>query len=298
MSFRQFGGLTYSAKHNIVSSNYNTTNNFVVTQYIGKPNSYINFLSDISGNLVVYGNVDISGNINVNDNLTVNENLTINNNVTAYGNVDISGNIDISGNALVAGNLTVDDSVTVANNITAYGNVDISGNLTVDNNVIIANNITAYGNMDLSGNMDISGNISVVGELTVLGILNVQAISAPIITATTSVTAPTITATKSVTSASFNISSDYRIKDNIIPLSETEFNIDMLQPVTYTNRITNKQDIGFIAHQLQEYIPILVNGEKDGTEYQSVNYIGFIPLLIKEIQTLKKEIHDLKNRIN
>lgn len=50
MSFRQFGGLQYAARHNAVSSNYNTANNLLVTQNVGQPNSYINFESDISAN--------------------------------------------------------------------------------------------------------------------------------------------------------------------------------------------------------------------------------------------------------
>jgi hypothetical protein len=52
MSFRQFGGLQYTAKHNIVSSNFNTSNNLSVTNNVGQPNSHINFLSDISGNII------------------------------------------------------------------------------------------------------------------------------------------------------------------------------------------------------------------------------------------------------
>lgn len=57
MSFRQFGGMNYASKHNIVSSNYNTSNNLLITQNTGQPNSYINFESDISGNgfLNAYG---------------------------------------------------------------------------------------------------------------------------------------------------------------------------------------------------------------------------------------------------
>ena len=50
MSFRRYGGLNYAAKNNIVGSNYNTANNLLVTDAVGEPNSYINFLSDISGN--------------------------------------------------------------------------------------------------------------------------------------------------------------------------------------------------------------------------------------------------------
>ena len=55
MSFRKFGGLQYAGKNNIVSNNYNTTNNLTVTENVGQPNSHINFESDIylNGNLVI-----------------------------------------------------------------------------------------------------------------------------------------------------------------------------------------------------------------------------------------------------
>ncbi len=49
-----------------------------------------------------------------------------------------------------------------------------------------------------------------------------------------------------------------------------------------------------IAHEVQEYYPFLVEGEKDGYNTQSVNYIGLIGVLIKEIQELKREIKILK----
>jgi microcystin-dependent protein len=76
MSFRQFGGLNYAPKHNIVASNYNTSNNLLVTQNVGQPNSYINFLSDISGNIRVYGDFDLSGNLNVSGDVDISGNLT------------------------------------------------------------------------------------------------------------------------------------------------------------------------------------------------------------------------------
>ena len=41
----------------------------------------------------------------------------------------------------------------------------------------------------------------------------------------------------------------------------------------------------------------LVNGEKDGKDYQSVNYTGLIGLLVKEVQDLKQEVHHLKSRV-
>ena len=186
MSFRQFGGLQFGSKHNAVASYYNTSNNLIVTKNVGQPNSYINFLSDISGNISIYGNLDISGNIHVS------------------------------------------------------GDVDISGNLHVQQDI------------------DCSGNVY----------------------ATT-----------------FNTLSDYRIKENVTQL-DSMFVVDKLNPVTYLNKKSDKQDIGLIAHELQEIFPELVNGEKDGEQLQSVNYIGLIPVLIKEVQELKKEIILVKIELN
>jgi hypothetical protein len=35
------------------------------------------------------------------------------------------------------------------------------------------------------------------------------------------------------------------------------------------NKISNKEDLGFLAHEVQENIPDLVEGEKDGETKQS-----------------------------
>ena len=87
--------------------------------------------------------------------------------------------------------------------------------------------------------------------------------------------------------------SDYRIKEKVTSLSN-EYNVDNLNPVEYYNTITNKKDIGFLAHEVQEHFPFLVNGNKDDDNYQSLNYISLIPLLVKEIHDLKKRIKILE----
>jgi hypothetical protein len=93
--------------------------------------------------------------------------------------------------------------------------------------------------------------------------------------------------TGTATAASFNSTSDYRIKENVTLLKETVHTIDRLRPVHYYNTQLKKEDMGFIAHEVQEEFPFLVSGEKDGKEMQSINYSGFISLLVKEIQALK-----------
>jgi hypothetical protein len=52
MSFRKYGGTTFSAKHNNVNSNINNTKNLYVTNGVGQTNSYIDFYSDISCNIL------------------------------------------------------------------------------------------------------------------------------------------------------------------------------------------------------------------------------------------------------
>ena len=96
---------------------------------------------------------------------------------------------------------------------------------------------------------------------------------------------------------SFNATSDYRIKENVQPLSES-FTLDNIKPVTFINKLLKRQDIGVIAHELQEEYPYLVTGEKDGEDNQTVNYTGFIGLLIHEVQQLKQQMKELKEEIH
>ena len=108
----------------------------------------------------------------------------------------------------------------------------------------------------------------------------------------------TFSQTGQISATSFNATSDYRIKTDIIKLTDISYNIDQLNPVKYTNTKLGKDDMGFIAHEVQEIFPFLVTGVKDGEEKQTLNYNGFIALLVKEVQDLKKENIDLKTRLD
>jgi hypothetical protein len=102
--------------------------------------------------------------------------------------------------------------------------------------------------------------------------------------------------TGSVNATTFNTTSDYRIKENVEDLAPS-FTVDNLRPVSYYNKQSKKNDIGFIAHEVQEHFPELVSGEKDAEDYQSLNYTGLIGILTKEIQDLKKEMKELRKLI-
>jgi hypothetical protein len=111
-----------------------------------------------------------------------------------------------------------------------------------------------------------------------------------------------IKCTESAYATSFQTTSDHRIKSNVLLLDDT-FTVDNLRPVSYHNEHSGKQGIGFIAHEVQEVFPSLVNGEKDDVyedgelKYQSLEYTGIIAILVKEIQELKRKVHFLQQQL-
>ena len=108
-------------------------------------------------------------------------------------------------------------------------------------------------------------------------------------------TSVSLIAASNIKVAGVLITSDYRIKEGVHQIPSYP-NIDILNPVMYRNTLTGKPDMGFIAHEVQEYFSFLVSGEKDGPTNQSVNYIGLIALLTKEIKELKQRVLILEER--
>ena len=76
MAFRQYGGINYASKNNIISNNYTTTDNLTVTNQVGQPDSQINFQSDIytQGNVCIGvepANAPNNAALNVNGNIQI-----------------------------------------------------------------------------------------------------------------------------------------------------------------------------------------------------------------------------------
>jgi hypothetical protein len=92
-----------------------------------------------------------------------------------------------------------------------------------------------------------------------------------------------------MSATSFRVSSDYRIKDNVMSIP-SEFNVDRLNPVYYQNTQLKQPEMGFLAHDVQAEYPFLVSGVKDGPNLQTLNYTGIIPLLVREVKDLKEVI--------
>jgi len=99
-------------------------------------------------------------------------------------------------------------------------------------------------------------------------------------------------------------SSDYRIKSNVVPLSNSLDTINSLKPVSFTfNSHTEITEAGFLAHEVQEVVPNCVSGEKDQVAEdgsiipQSLDKSYLVTHLVGAIQELSATVQSLKERI-
>jgi len=71
-------------------------------------------------------------------------------------------------------------------------------------------------------------------------------------------------------STTYGTSSDYRLKENVAPMTGALAKVLELNPVTYTWKVDGSAGQGFIAHELAEVCPDAVTGEKDEVEIRQV----------------------------
>ena len=124
-------------------------------------------------------------------------------------------------------------------------------------------------------------------------------------------------------STSFNTSSDYRLKENVVEMSNATSRLKQLKPYRF-NFIADKDTTvdGFLAHEVSSIVPEAITGEKDamteevlyvdGDEIpegkkvgdvkeaskiapQAIDQSKLVPLLVKTIQELEARITALEN---
>ena len=61
-------------------------------------------------------------------------------------------------------------------------------------------------------------------------------------------------------------SSDYRLKENVVPMQNALGVVTQLKPVIYNWKVDGSSGQGFIAHELQEVVPDCVTGVKDAVQ--------------------------------
>ena len=93
----------------------------------------------------------------------------------------------------------------------------------------------------------------------------------------------------------YQVLSDARAKENIVDAGDAGSKIDAIQ-VRQFDWIEGglHEDFGFIAQELAPIVPIAVGGEPDGEEMMGVDASKLIPLMVKEIQSLRARVAALE----
>jgi len=98
-------------------------------------------------------------------------------------------------------------------------------------------------------------------------------------------------------------SSDYRLKENIAPMTGALATVAQLKPVTYKWKTDGADGQGFIAHELQSVVPECVIGEKDAVDaegkpvYQGIDTSFLVATLTAAIQELNTKVTALEAQL-
>jgi hypothetical protein len=102
----------------------------------------------------------------------------------------------------------------------------------------------------------------------------------------------------SASATAFNTSSDVRLKKNITDAQDSGADVDALQVRSFDWKVDDLHvKYGFIAQELVTVAPDAVKVGDDGeevTDTWGVDYSKLVPMLIKEVQSLRKRVAELE----
>lgn len=171
-----------------------------------------------------------------------------------------------------------------------YTNASLRGPIYYDTND------TAYY-VDPNGNSTLAGNIYLGGKLSFVGTgasVRIHLAGGSPDWSNTGI------------AAAWNVHSDYRLKENISPLTGALQKVMALEPITFTwiGEAGKPETAGFLAHKMAEQAPYAVMGQKDAINQdgsvnpQSADYSKLVPLLAAAIQEQQQAINALTEKIN
>jgi hypothetical protein len=100
----------------------------------------------------------------------------------------------------------------------------------------------------------------------------------------------------SLSTVSYQSNSDYRLKENIIPLSNAIDRLRLLSPKRFNFIAEPEKTIdGFIAHEVQAVVPEAVSGEKDSVKTEVVYDEDGKPVLDTNGEVTLKEVPDYQS---
>jgi len=110
--------------------------------------------------------------------------------------------------------------------------------------------------------------------------------------------------TSNGSSVAFNTTSDYRLKENVVEVTDGINRVKLLKPYRF-NFISNPNQTvdGFLAHEVSDVVPEAIHGTKDqvdadgNPEYQGIDQSKLVPLLTAALQEAITKIESLEARV-
>jgi len=95
----------------------------------------------------------------------------------------------------------------------------------------------------------------------------------------------------------YNTTSDQRLKENIVDADSASSLIDSLKVRQFDWKTDNShQRYGFVAQELVTVAPEAVHQPEDTEQMMAVDYSKLVPMLVKEIQSLRKRLTALEGK--
>ena len=223
--------------------------------------------------------IDTSGNISASNSiLTIGDNTRTVSTSTTTGAIVCGGGLGVWSNVTAGGQGNFSDSVSV-----------FSTNPSSSQQGVLLRNVFNVGpNIFSMGAATSNGIITFVGGAGTQGAINGNGSGINYVT-----------------------TSDYRLKENIAPMTGGLAKIAQLKPCTYTWKFDGSDGQGFIAHELQEVFPDAVSGEKDDVETytdedgneqtrikpQGVDTSNLVATLTAAIQELNAKVTALEEQV-
>ena len=105
------------------------------------------------------------------------------------------------------------------------------------------------------------------------------------------------------TTVSYTTSSDYRLKENVVEITDGIERVKQLKPSKFNFIGEDRIVDGFLAHEVQGVVPESISGEKDEVDndgnpvYQGIDQSKIVPLLAGALKEAISKIEQLETRI-
>ena len=101
-----------------------------------------------------------------------------------------------------------------------------------------------------------------------------------------------------VNSTYYATSSDYRLKENEVAISDGITRLKTLKPYRFNFKENPSKTVdGFFAHEVTPAVPEAIVGEKDGAKMQGIDQSKLVPLLTAALQEAITKIETLEAKV-